>query len=296
MANSTSNLKIRPIKNAPEFTSVEILPGRNVRLSWCDAVGADKYVIVRFSTVEDEVIKEKLEVLDVGQNSYVDTTIEDDGLFEYKVIAKKKLGPKQWARKLSRPVRANIVSVEAPVLDSIENIGKSIKISWNKDENIYGYVVLRRFSFMKKAIPIATLANGENEYTDKKFAEGQLLYYSIQSIISDGDSFSFSKPSNELCSTILPVPHILKKKKNLTGKVTVSVRLCAGADGYILFRRKIDDEKPKEISRTKGIASFDLSDSGKKPHGPLLYSVACFKTLDEENEFIGERSEEIIFN
>ena len=45
---------------------------------------------------------------------------------------------------------------------------------------------------LKMASAYATLANGENEYTDKKFAEGQLLYYSIQSIISDGDSFSFS--------------------------------------------------------------------------------------------------------
>ena len=286
------NSKIRPIKNAPEITAVQILPGRNVRLTWCDAVGAEKYVVIRYSDPDGERIRERLEVLGAEFNSYTDTSIDEDGSFEYKIIAKKKIAPKQSAHKTSAAARANIISVDPPELSHIENDGKKIKISWNREEGIHGYVVLRRFSFMKKAIPIATLTEGETEFTDGKFAEGQLIYYSIQSIVSDGESLAYSRPSNELCSVVLPIPVVTKKHHSITKKVNISVRLCAGASGYILFRRSEDDE-PVEITRTEGIAAFTLTDGTKKPKGELFYSVACYKLSEDGDEFIGERSEEV---
>lgn len=270
---------------------MKILPGRNVRLTWCDAVGAEQYVIIRFSDPDGERIRERIDVLDAGTNTYTDTSINEDGEFDYKVVAKKKVGPKQWARKASTSSRAKIVSVDPPKLSRIENAGKKIKISWDKDDKIHGYIVLRRFSFMKKATPIASLTDGENSYADGKFAEGQLIYYSIQSMLSDGESVAYSRPSNELCGVILPRPVIMKKRRSLFGKVSVSVRLCAGASGYILYRRCGDGE-PVEVTRTEGISSFELTDGTKKPTGELFYSVACFKISAEGDEFIGERSDE----
>ena len=284
------NLKIRPIKNAPEITSVEILPGRDVRLTWCDAVGAEKYVIIRYSTIEGERVREKLETLTAEFNTYRDTTINEDGSFEYKVIAKKKIGPKQYASKSSMAAIAEIISVEPPELKHIKGESRKITISWDRDETVYGYVVLRRFAFMKKAMPIKVLKRGETEYSDSKFAKGQLMYYSIQSIISSGDGFAYSKPSNELCSVILPQPVVVEKKKRLGKKIDITVRLCAGADGYVLFRRCSPEDEREEVMRTAGIDKFTVTDAEKKPAKELYYSVSCFRQSSEGIEFIGPES------
>ena len=293
MEEITKSKAVKPIKNKPEITDVEILPGRIVKLFWCDAVGAEKYIIRRYTTVDGERVPEKLETLTNEFTSFRDTTIPDDGTYEYRITATKKVSKSETAKKHSAFVSVSIISLDPPTLPRISTEGNGIKISWDNNDDVYGYVVLRRFSFMKRAAPIAVLTNGETEYTDKKFAKGQLIYYSIQTIVQNGDSTQYSKPSNELCSVILPVPKVLKKKKKLGKKLLLSVRLCAGADGYILFRRASTDEDPVEVFRTDSISSFDLIDATPKPAKELLYSVACFKKTDKE-EFIGRPCEEIM--
>lgn len=285
---------VKPIKNKPQIISIQVLPGRVVKLRWSDAVGADKYVIKRYDTVDGELVSKKLEVLTNEFNEYKDTTIEADGLYSYRVFALKKIAPKENFKLYTPRVEVNIVSVDAPILDEISADGNKIRISWKKDEDVASYVVQRRFSFMKKAIPVAELSDGENEYTDKKFAKGQLMYYRIQSVYNNGDSFIYSKPSNELCYAILDKVKILSHRKKLGKKVYFKVRLVAGADGYILYRRYDNETEAVEVMRTEGISAMTISDLSKKTGKTAYYTVSAYKLSPEGREFIGKPSDETI--
>lgn len=288
--------EVKPIKNKPRILSIQVLPGKVVELKWSDAVGAQHYLIKRYDMVNGEFEGKVIDTLTNEFNTYRDTTIEEDGEYMYRVTARRKLPNKEKVYTHSAKTPVSIVSVEAPELKNICNEGKGIKISWDEDPDVDRYVVMRRFSFMNKAYPVAELEPGENSYVDDNFAEGQLMYYCIQSIYKKNSSLLYSKPSNELCSVILPQVKVMKTRKKLGKKVYFSLRLTAGADGYILYRKDGKDSENKEIMRTSSISSLLLGDTTPKSKGDTIYTVAAYKKSEEGQEFIGPKSEEIVFN
>lgn len=287
--------EIKPIKNKPNIFSIQVKPGRVVEIKWSDAVGAQHYLIKRYVKVNDEFEGKTIETLTNEFNTYRDTGITEDGEYMYRVTARKKLPNKEKAYTHSAKVPVTIKSVAAPVLSRIQNENGAIKISWDENPGIERYVVLRRFSFMDRPYPVAELEPGVHEYTDDNFAEGQLMYYCIQGVAVEDDAVSYSLPSNELCSVILPEVVVLKSSKKLGRKVKFNLRLTAGADGYILYRKDNETKENREIMRTESISSLELVDHYSKAKGENIYTIVAYKVSKEGQEFIGPACKEIVY-
>ena len=81
-------------------------------------------------------------------------------------------------------------------------------------------------------------------------------------------------------------PVVLGRKRSLSGKVAFSLRLTAGADGYVLFRSSSADGEYKEAARQEGIDSLYIETRREGKEKTAFFRLACYKK-DGDREFIG---------
>lgn len=270
---------IAVIKNKPDINHIEVLGDGEVHLTWDISIGAERYIIKRSKKSDCEF--KKIAELASGITSFVDNTIPAEGIYWYKITAQKSMGAEKPLSKTCEAKSVNISSLEVPKMLSIKTDGKkTISFSWEGTNEADGYIILRRHSFMKGAIKIASVEKGITSYADSKFVPGQTFYYSIQSFIDDEDNTRYSNPSNELCSACLDMPEVLKIKRKHGKKIAAFVRLTSGAEGYILLRSENENEGFKEIKRTTSISSLTLTDKGARGTKGAYYAVAAFKKCE----------------
>ncbi|MGN1417847.1 MAG: fibronectin type III domain-containing protein [Acutalibacteraceae bacterium] len=283
--------KNKAIKNSPEINLIEVQGDFKVYLEWDLARGADKYTVARSD--KEEGPYSRVIQLSYDITSYTDTSVEHEGAYWYKIIAYKKTNAEKPLKKAGMPVCANITTMKTPVLKKAGNKkNKRIEISWKNGEKVTGYNIFRRFDFMKKPMLIASVDADKTSYVDTDFVNGQLFYYSVQSVIEEESDVRYSNPSNELCSICFDKVKIMQVKRKHRKKVEFSLRLTAGADGYILFKSGTKNGEYSEVSRTEGISALDCIDKGKKGEKSAYYKVACYKKTDDR-EFHGPMSESV---
>ncbi len=283
------------IKNSPDIISVDVHGNGSVFIKWYMAVGADKYIIKR--SREKDSGYQKVATVKKKFTSYLDESIESEGTYWYKISAWKKMpeGTKPVQRH-GEPQLADVSVIKAPKENTIETIGhKDIRFTWNKcEDDIDGYVVLRRYDFMKVPIAIAKVGKDINEYTDCATVAGQLYHYSVQGYISDETERNtrYGLASGELDTICFDTPIVLETKRKHGKKVSFSVRLTSGADCYALYKSIKENGEYTEVSRTKGLYDLTLSDIGEKKQKKAFYKLACIKITDGR-EFTGPLSKPI---
>lgn len=286
---------ISVIKNKPEINRIEILIDGNVKITWKEAVGAEKYIIKR--SLKSDFEFKKIAEISADKLEFTDSTIKKEGIYWYRITAHKSNGAEKPFSKTGESRSINISSLAAPHMLSIKSDGKkTVDFSWNSNEKFDGYIILRRHHFMRNAVKTDTVASDCNSYTDSNVILGQLLYYSVQGykVETDG-SIRYSNPSNELCSACIDKAQILSIKRKMFKKVFFSLRLTAGADGYVLFKSYSENGEFKEVKRTKGLAALTLEDKGESGKNGAFYTVSAYK-MCEEKEIIGPQTKPVYVN
>lgn len=287
--------KAPAIKNKPDITSLDVLGNGTVLIKWDMAVGADKYLVKR--SKEKDSGYEKIATVKKKDTQYLDGNIGSEGTFWYKISAWKK-GPEgeKAIQKHSDPVQANVSIIKPPIAKEIaQSEQKDIRFNWaHGEDEVDGYVILRRYNFMDKPIEIARVDKNTTEYTDKATVTGQLYHYSVQGYLSDetGSQKRYGLPSKELSLICFDKPKILSVKRKFGRKVILELRLTTGADRYVLLRSDEENGEYTEVSRTNELYALRLNDVGEKKKKTAYYKAACLKVTDEK-EFMGPASEAV---
>ena len=285
--------KLTEIKNKPEILSI-VINGENnsVTLKWCPAVGADKYIIQR-KTPEEEKFR-KVGTTKAAVTEFKDKTVPGEGEYSYRIVAKKTPKNEEPQTKKSPAESITIVHLPPVIFEEVspDSDTAAVKLTWKKAENVDGYIIYRRYSFMKKPINLATVDSDTCSFIDKSTVKGQLYYYNIRSFIKGKHGKNLGIRGNESPVTVLDKPFLLETRRLHRKRVRFSFRLSAGADGYAVFRSEEKNGKYIETARTEGQFVFECTDCADKKAKGAYYRFACYKKV-EDKEVYGEKTEPI---
>ena len=271
--------KKNKIKNRPDIIMIEVLGDRKVSINWEKAKGADAY-IVRRSESADEGFK-KIATLSKDYNTYIDTSIKDEGTYWYKIVSQRTEADGEIFKKACKPTSVNISSIETPKLETVLNdLKKGITLTWSSETKVDAFLIFRRHDFMKMGVKIDRVPGDCLSYTDKKSVKGPLYYYSVQGIIEQDENIQYSMRSNELPCVNLDQTKVMGIKRKLGKEIIVSLRLTSGADGYILYKSKEENGTYEPVFETNSISSFNCSDKGARKEKGAFYKAAPYKLVD----------------
>ncbi len=272
---------IEKLKVSPKIKSIAVTDERHIALKWTKVPMAEKYAVKRATEAGGEF--EHLTW--VKKCEFTDETAEENTTYWYKITAWKKLEGKKTSTKTSGVKAAVISDIKAPDGIKVKSVGKkvAIELKWKNAADTDGCFIGRRNDFFSQIIPIAKV-NGES-YTDDGIVSGQPYYYCLQSFKSGEEKELHGNFSAEHKCIHLDSGRILGIKRGLGKKVRISLRLVAGADGYIIERSESKDGEFCEIGRTASGFEHNFEDKVPKAFKIYYYRCRAFKTVSEQ-EFI----------
>ena len=269
------------IKVSPKIKSITVTDERHITLKWTKVPLAEKYAVKRATEAGGDF--EHLTW--VKKCEFTDETAEENTTYWYKITAWKKLEGKKTSTKTSGVKAAVISDIKAPENISAKAMGRkvAIELKWKNAEGTDGCIIGRRNDFFSQIIPIAKV-NGES-YTDDGIVSGQPYYYCLQCFKEVEEKNLQGNFSEEYRCIHIDSGSILGIKSGIGKKVRISLRLVAGADGYIIERSESKDGEYSEVGRTKTGFEHNFEDKAPKAFKTYYYRCRAFKTLSEQ-EFI----------
>ena len=262
---------------APAITFIGATDDKKVLLKWKGSPLAEKYDIKRALTPDGEFVH-----IDWATGTeFTDTTAEADTTYWYKVIAWKRMENKKTSKKAS-----TLKVFSASDIPAAENLSCTadegmIKLSWKKGSDCK-YHIYRRSDLFSRPVFIGVSENGG--FIDEKAVSGQVFHYSVQTV-KKGE---VRELHGNFCQEV-PCAFVDKTKiifaKSFFGRISLEVRVVAGADGYIFERSDSKDGDFVEVGRTNDIT--DISFEEKRPSGfkSYYYRVRAYKKADGKEYF-----------
>ena len=275
---------LKKLKGRPKIKKVKATEEGQLKIVWTEVEGAEKYAVMRRDEPHGDFVRVKWR----EKLSFKDT-VEPYKTYWYKISAYKKLEGKKASTRESG-IRAGIVSDIEPV----ENVkakanGKSILLTWDKDENASKYIVSRKNEYFSETLPVAVTE--KNLYEDTKIVPGVVYQYSVQSVYSDGETEKESKFSKKVNCVCLNSGRILSYKTR-GRKTELLLRLVAGATGYVLERADGKSGEFLPVARTESNLKLTVEDKAPEHFKAYTYRVRAYRTVKEE-EFYSQESESI---
>ncbi len=289
----SAELKNR-IKGKPEIWKAAETEEGVVALFWKETPGAQVYIIEKF----DEALQRFLKIARVPETeelTYLDADVVPGGVYRYRVISKRKNPDGEILLKRGAPVVATVsVSYSVELTKVMHPQFGVTYLEWEKDENADGYCINRRLAETRSTLPLAFVEGQILKYTDKTPVSGQIYFYCVQSFrrTTEDDELLFSHAGKEHMVVNLDTTEILRVKRGPDRKVTVFVRVTAGADSYLLLRAEHEDGPFKEVARSKGNTDLELTDHGPRGQREAFYAVKCMRRYAGE-EYFGEMTKAV---
>ena len=265
------------LKVSPKIKSITINDQRQILIKWSKVPLAEKYAVKRATQAGGEF--EHLTW--VKKCEFIDETAEENTTYWYKITAWKKLEGKKTSTKTSGVKAAVISDIPAPENVSVKSAGKkvAIGIKWKNPEGTDGCIIGRRNDFFSQIIPVAKV-EGES-FTDEGIVTGQPYHYSLQSFRKGQEKELYGNFSQEAHCIHLDSGRILEGKGALGKRVRLSMRVVAGADGYIIERSDSKDGDFKEVGRTASGLELHFEDKVPKAYRTYYYRCKAFKVINE---------------
>ncbi|MBQ7295660.1 MAG: fibronectin type III domain-containing protein [Clostridia bacterium] len=265
------------LKVSPKIKSISVTEDKKLLIKWSKVAGAEKYAVKR--AVDPSGDFEHLTW--VKKCEFTDETALENSVYWYKITAWKKLDGKKTSTKTSG-VKAGIISDIKPpenVSAKAESKKTAITLNWKNRDGADGCVIGRRNDFFSQIVPVA-IVEGES-FTDEGIVTGQPYHYSLQYFKKDGDSVLYGNFSNEAHCIHLDCGRILSAKSLHGKRAEISLRLVAGADGYIIERSESPDGDFQEIGQTKDGLDLRFYDKVPKAFKAYYYRSVSFKTVND---------------
>lgn len=275
---------LKKLSGRPKIKKVKATEEGQLKIVWTEVEGAEKYGVLRRDEPHGDFVRVKWR----EKLSFKDT-VEPYKTYWYKISAYKKLEGKKASTRESG-IRAGIISDIEPV-ENVKAVvdGKSIVLSWDKDENAARYIVSRKNEYFSETLPVAE--TDKTSYKDKRIVPGVVYQYCVQSVYTDGETEKESKFSKKVNCVYLDSGKILSHKTR-GRKTELSLRLVAGATGYVLERCEEKDGEFSEIAKTDSNQKLVFSDKAPNHLRAYTYRIRAYRRVKEE-EFFSAPSESI---
>lgn len=261
------------LRGRPKIKKMIPLEDGRLKLTWKEVEGAEKYAVLRKDSPDGEFEhikwRKKLKFID---------EVEKDKTYWYKIVASKTLEGKKKSTRESA-ARSVIVSDIEPVQNlSVETVDGTLVLTWDKVSKANGYIVNRKNAFCSQLLPVSETK--KCRYVDKKVVSGQVYHYSVQALIKGDEETRQGNFSEVAIGICLDCGEILSYK--ISGrKVSLSLRIVAGADGYIVERSDDGGETFSEVARTESITDIYVCDKAPSHFKTYIYRVRAFKIFKD---------------
>lgn len=266
------------LKVSPKIKSIAVNEERHIVLKWSKVPMAEKYAVKRAT----EAAGEFEHLTWVKKCEFTDETAQENTTYWYKITAWKKLEGKKTSTKTSGVKAAVISDIKAPENIRVSSKGKkvAIELKWKNSEGADGCYIGRRNDFFSQIIPVAKV-QGES-FTDEGIVTGQPYHYSLQCFKNDGESELHGNFSDEYHCIHLDSGRILEAKSAVGRRVRLSLRLVAGADGYIIERSDSKDGDFEQVGRIESGLELHFEDKVPKALKTYYYRCRAFKSVKEQ--------------
>ena len=268
---------IEKLKVSPKIKSITITEERHIAIKWSKVPLAEKYAVKRATEAGGEF--EHLTW--VKKCEFTDETAEENTTYWYKITAWKKLEGKKTSTKTSGVKAAVISDIKAPEKISVKSKGKktAIELKWKNAEGTDGCIIGRRNDFFSQIIPVGKV-RGES-FIDEGIVTGQPYHYCLQCFKKGEEKELHGNFSAEYHCIHLDSGRILEGKSAMGKKVNLSLRLVAGADGYIIERSDKKDGEYAEVARIESGFELRISDKAPKAFRTYYYRCKAYKTVKD---------------
>ncbi len=263
------------LKKDPRIKNITVAEDKYVHLSWIKIKGATKYAVKRSTSPDGdfELIKW------VKKTKFTDKTAEENVTYWYSIVAWKRIDSSTVSKRFGKAESIVISDIPAPEKVALTGGRKTeIKLSWEKPKGYKGCIISRRNDFRTRVMPLA-VAEGKS-YKDTEIVTGQPYHYVLQYFKTEGENTLQGNFSEEFDCIHLDCGSILSAKRFPMGKVKLSLRLVAGADGYIVYGSDKEEGEYREILRSKDAFDLDLRYKPSKAFGSSYYKVAAYRVID----------------
>lgn len=262
---------------APVITSISATEDKKVQLKWKKSPLAEKYDVMRALTPDGEFVH-----IDWAKGvEFIDETAETDTTYWYKVIAWKRMENKKTSKKASKLKVVTVSDIPSAEKLSAEADEGRITLSWEKVKECR-YNVYRRSDFFSRPVLIGE-SKGDS-FTDETAVSGQVYHYSLQTVKKGSEKELYGNFTNEVSCAFVDRTEILSAK-TLWGRVTVDVKVIAGADGYIFERSTSKDGEFTEVGRTEDITAVTFEEKLPSRFKTYYYRVRAYKKSGEAEYF-----------
>lgn len=264
------------LKVSPKIKSVTVTEDRKINLKWTKVPLAEKYSVKRAAQADGEFEH----LIWVKKCEFIDETAQENVTYWYKITAWKKLEGKKTSTKTSGVKAAVISDIEAPDKISVSSKGKKVatELKWKNSPGTDGCIIGRRNDFFSQIIPIGKVC-GES-FTDDSIVSGQPYHYSLQCFKKDGENELYGNFSSEYHCIHLDCGRIIEAKTSLGKRVNLSLRLVAGADGYIIERCRTKDGEYTQAGKLESGLSLCFTDKAPKAFTTYYYRCKAYKNID----------------
>lgn len=279
---------IDKLKECPRLNTVK---GNNddgtVILTWTKVDGAEKYAVKRADSEKSDFEH----IAWSKKTKFIDDTVEPYNTYHYKIMAWKKLEGKKTSTRTSSARAVIISDVKVPKnVQLTPDADGSINIRWDKVRGASKYIVLRRNSLCTDLLTVGITE--KCSFKDECVVSGQPYYYGVQAVNVEDGVEKPGKWSKQIPTVHLDCGEILSCEASFGKKISLSFRIVAGADGYIVERSDKKDGGFCEVGRTGGQTSVEFQDKVPKSLKTYYYRVKALKQVNE-TEFISFASKKV---
>lgn len=248
---------------APTLSKTEVNYG-NVTVYWEKIKTADKYRVYRKTGDADWKY-----IGSTGEkySSFKDDTVKNGRVYTYTVRAIKG---KRYSGYDETGIKAKYVST--PKIVEIKNYySDSIRIEWNKVNNIKKYVIYRKDS--KKQDWIKVSETTSLQYRDYDIVNGRKYTYIVKAIGENGGRSGYVK---NVKITALKAPAEVKVNSTSKG-VRISWTKMTSGTGYRVYRKFKGDTQWDLVAKIKGNGTTSYTDTHVKNGKTYIYMVRQVK-------------------
>lgn len=260
-----------------EKTSINYVISKSsssLEINWKEKSGAWGYRIKR-STSKDGKYKEVATVKGKSNTTYKDTDLEAGKTYYYKVEVITKVDDVKNYSSASSAVsgtplkKTSITKVETD--DSEE-----ITLTWKKVSGVTGYQIYRSDSKDGTYKKIATVKKAKTtSYTDKTVKAGKTYYYKIRTYKENGKKTEVSSYSSKQKAWTLKKASITGVSGTSGGKVTLTWKAVANADGYYVYRSTKKSSGFKCIGKVESASTLTYTDKKAEEGTVYYYKIAA---------------------
>lgn len=247
-----------------------------IKVTWNKQSGITGYVVYRSTSKTGEFKKIKT-ISGASTVSYVDT-VSTGKTYYYKVVAYKTIDGTNYYGDYPAAVSAKAVP-NAPAVKAASESYNKIKVTWNKQSGVTGYVVYRSTSKTSGFKKVKTLKGASSTSYIDSVSVGKTYYYKVVAYKTvDGTNYN-SAYSAVVSAKGAPKAPTAKAASQGYNKIKISWNKQSDATGYAIYRSTSKTKGFKRLKTVNGAsaASFiDTVNTGKT----YYYKVFAFKSVN----------------